>query len=173
MKYAVVIERGTTSYGAQVPDLAGCVATVETKAAVSVLVREAISTHFEASQEDERPITAPQAHHLPEAKGSGTTHLHLPCPLAGGPGPIAQTEKRPTRIAEVVGANTIREVRCIAYQFPIVSCHPRQTDIPDLTLTALSRLPDPRGTRRRNGLSTRVTNAAAGIASSAIISNQP
>lgn len=34
MKYAVVIDRGPESYGAHLPDLAGCVAVTETKAKV-------------------------------------------------------------------------------------------------------------------------------------------
>ena len=38
-RYAVVIERGPTSYGAHVPDLPGCVAVAETKAEVCTLMR--------------------------------------------------------------------------------------------------------------------------------------
>ena len=39
---AVVIEGGSTSSGAQMPNLPGCVAVVETEAEVLVLIREAI-----------------------------------------------------------------------------------------------------------------------------------
>ena len=52
MKYAVVIERGPTSYGAHVPDLPGCVAVAETKTEVLVLIREAIELYLEALEED-------------------------------------------------------------------------------------------------------------------------
>ena len=66
MKYAVVIERGPTSYGAHVPDLPGCVAAGETKAEVCELIREAIELYLEALAEDGRPIPAPQAYELIE-----------------------------------------------------------------------------------------------------------
>ena len=39
MKYAVIIEKG--SYGAQVPDLPGCVAVAETRDEVCKLIEEA------------------------------------------------------------------------------------------------------------------------------------
>ena len=38
MKYAVVIEKGPTSYGATVPDLPGCVAVAETLEEVESLM---------------------------------------------------------------------------------------------------------------------------------------
>ncbi|MDE2766657.1 MAG: type II toxin-antitoxin system HicB family antitoxin [Chloroflexota bacterium] len=66
MKYAVVIERGPTSYGAHVPDLPGCVAVGETKAEVVVLIREAIELYLEALEEDGEAIPAPQAYELTE-----------------------------------------------------------------------------------------------------------
>jgi predicted RNase H-like HicB family nuclease len=47
MEFAVVIERGPTSYGAYVPDLPGCVAVAETEAEVRKLIREAIVFHLE------------------------------------------------------------------------------------------------------------------------------
>ena len=34
MRYAIVIEKGPTSYGAYVPDLPGCVAAAETRGEV-------------------------------------------------------------------------------------------------------------------------------------------
>ena len=55
VKYAVVIERGATSYGAHVPDFPGCVAAVETKARVFVLVHKATAFYLEALQADVRP----------------------------------------------------------------------------------------------------------------------
>ena len=66
MKYAVVVERGPTSYGAHVPDLPGCVAAAETKAEVCTLIREAIKLYLEALEEDGMPIPAPQTYELIE-----------------------------------------------------------------------------------------------------------
>jgi hypothetical protein len=39
MRYAIVIERGSTSYGAYVPDLPGCVAAANTRDEVLHLIR--------------------------------------------------------------------------------------------------------------------------------------
>ena len=47
MEFAIVIERGPTSYGAYVPDLPGCVAVAETEAEVRKMIREAIVFHLE------------------------------------------------------------------------------------------------------------------------------
>jgi len=47
MRYAVVIEKGETSYGAYVPDLPGCVAVGETLEEVKQLITEAIEFHIE------------------------------------------------------------------------------------------------------------------------------
>ena len=47
MQYMVVIEKGETSYGAFVPDLAGCVAVGETENEVIELIQEAIQFHLE------------------------------------------------------------------------------------------------------------------------------
>ena len=66
MKYAVVIERGPTSYGAHVPDLPGCVAAAETKDEVRALIREAIDLYVEALEEDGLPIPSPQTYELIE-----------------------------------------------------------------------------------------------------------
>lgn len=48
MRYAIVIERGPTSFGASVPDLPGCVAVGTSEAEVRQLIREAIDRHVEA-----------------------------------------------------------------------------------------------------------------------------
>lgn len=45
MKYAVVIERGPTSFGASVPDLPGCFAVGATLEEAELLVEEAIVEH--------------------------------------------------------------------------------------------------------------------------------
>ncbi len=47
MKYTVIIEKGTTSFGAYVPDLPGCVAVGETEEEVKILIKEAIEFHIE------------------------------------------------------------------------------------------------------------------------------
>lgn len=59
MKYAVVIERGETSYGATVPDLPGCVAVAETRDAVARLIEEAIASHLSVLRELGHPIPEP------------------------------------------------------------------------------------------------------------------
>ncbi|HEX4750034.1 MAG TPA: type II toxin-antitoxin system HicB family antitoxin [Bryobacteraceae bacterium] len=58
-KYAVVIERGSTSYGAYVPDLPGCIAVGKTKAEVERLIAEAISLHIESLVEHGDPVPPP------------------------------------------------------------------------------------------------------------------
>jgi predicted RNase H-like HicB family nuclease len=59
MKYAVLIEKGDTSYGASVPDLPGCVAVGETLEEVKRLIREAIAFHLEGLREEGLPIPEP------------------------------------------------------------------------------------------------------------------
>lgn len=46
-RYAVIIEKGPTGYGAYVPDLPGCVAAAATEAEVRRLIEEAIDFHLE------------------------------------------------------------------------------------------------------------------------------
>jgi predicted RNase H-like HicB family nuclease len=59
MEYAIVIEKGETSYGAYVPDLPGCVAVGESEEEVRALIREAIEFHLDGMREDGEPIPAP------------------------------------------------------------------------------------------------------------------
>ena len=59
MKYAVVIEKGETSYGAYVPDLPGCIAAAETKDEVKRLIQDAIELHLEGLKENGEPIPLP------------------------------------------------------------------------------------------------------------------
>ena len=59
MKYAVVIEKGETSYGAYVPDLPGCVAAGETREDVLSLIHEAIEFHIQGIKEDGKIIPEP------------------------------------------------------------------------------------------------------------------
>ena len=64
MGYAVVIEKGPTSYGAHVLDLPGCVAAAETREEVCELIREAIHLYLEALAEDGLPVPEPQSYEL-------------------------------------------------------------------------------------------------------------
>jgi predicted RNase H-like HicB family nuclease len=59
MKYAVIFEKGDTSYGAYVPDLPGCVAVGESLEEVKRLIREAIAFHLEGLREEGLPIPEP------------------------------------------------------------------------------------------------------------------
>ena len=66
MKYAVVIEKGPTSYGAHVPDLPGCVAAAETREEVCALIGEAIELYIEALEEDNLPVPEANSYELVE-----------------------------------------------------------------------------------------------------------
>ena len=46
MRYAVIIERGESGFGAYVPDLPGCVAAARTRARVLKLIHGAIELHI-------------------------------------------------------------------------------------------------------------------------------
>ena len=56
MRYLVVVENGTTSFGAYVPDLPGCIAVGETRDEVLASIHEAIEFHLEGLREDGQPI---------------------------------------------------------------------------------------------------------------------
>ena len=51
MGYAVIIEKGPTSFGAHVPDLPGCVAAAETREEVYALILQAIEMYVAALME--------------------------------------------------------------------------------------------------------------------------
>ena len=61
MKYAIVVEKGDTSYGAYVPDLPGCIAAAETRAEVMKLIKEAIELHLDGLRADGEPIPQPHS----------------------------------------------------------------------------------------------------------------
>jgi len=61
MRYAIVIEKGPTSFGAYVPDLPGCVAVAKTRAQVEKLIGEAIRFHLEGMKQDGQLIPKPAA----------------------------------------------------------------------------------------------------------------
>lgn len=64
MGYAVIIEKGPTSYGAHVPDLPGCVAAAETREEVYSLILEAIEIYVAALREDGLPAPEPHSYEL-------------------------------------------------------------------------------------------------------------
>ena len=61
MRYAIVIERGDTSYGAYVPELPGCVAAAETREEVVKLIHEPIERHIELLREGGMPVPEPRS----------------------------------------------------------------------------------------------------------------
>jgi predicted RNase H-like HicB family nuclease len=60
-RYAIVVEKGPTNYGAYVPDLPGCVAAGETKAEVLELIRKAIEFHLDGMREEGLAIPEPSS----------------------------------------------------------------------------------------------------------------
>ena len=61
MRYAIVIERSKTGFGAYVPDLPGCVAAGETLDETEQLIREAVEFHLEGLKEDGILAPSPSA----------------------------------------------------------------------------------------------------------------
>ena len=59
MEYAVIVEKGPSSYGAYVPDLPGCIAVGETRTEAMKLIREAIAFHLEGMRDEGRKIPRP------------------------------------------------------------------------------------------------------------------
>ncbi len=59
MQYLVVIEKGSSSYGAYVPDLPGCIAVGATRAEVTRLIHEAIGFHIEGLRDDGQAVPPP------------------------------------------------------------------------------------------------------------------
>lgn len=60
-RYAVIIEKTDTGYGAYVPDLPGCVAAGNTYEETDRLIREAIPFHIEGLQRNGDPVPEPSA----------------------------------------------------------------------------------------------------------------
>ena len=58
-KYAIVIERGPSSFGASVPDLPGCVAVGRSRREVLRLIRGAIEFHLEGLRARREPVPEP------------------------------------------------------------------------------------------------------------------
>jgi predicted RNase H-like HicB family nuclease len=61
MKYLVVIEQGTSSFGAYAPDLPGCIAVGETHEEVTTLIQEAIELHIEDLKAQGQQVPSPHS----------------------------------------------------------------------------------------------------------------
>ncbi len=61
MKYAIVIEKSTTGYGAYAPDLPGVGVVGDTPDEVRQLIRQAIDFHLESLRADGEAIPEPSA----------------------------------------------------------------------------------------------------------------
>jgi predicted RNase H-like HicB family nuclease len=59
VKYAFVVERGPSSWGAYVPDLPGCVAVAKSYAAVSRMIKQAALYHVEGLVAAGLPVPKP------------------------------------------------------------------------------------------------------------------
>jgi predicted RNase H-like HicB family nuclease len=59
VKYAVIIEKSETGFGAYAPDLPGVGVVGDTQEEVRRLIREAIVFHLEGLRADGRPIPRP------------------------------------------------------------------------------------------------------------------
>lgn len=60
-EYVVIIEQGSSSFGAYVPDLPGCVAVGETREEAMQLIREAIELHVQGLRENGEPVPPPHS----------------------------------------------------------------------------------------------------------------
>jgi predicted RNase H-like HicB family nuclease len=61
MRFTVIVEKGSASWGAYVPDLPGCVAAGETREEALQLIREAIEFHLEGLKEQGEPVPQPHS----------------------------------------------------------------------------------------------------------------
>ena len=61
MRYAILIEKSETGYGAYVPDLPGCVAVGKTISETEKLIKEAVEFHLEGLREDGIDIPEPSS----------------------------------------------------------------------------------------------------------------
>ena len=61
MRYLVVVEEGSTSFGAYVPDLPGCIAAGDTREEVLSLIRDAVEFHIEGLKQSGQPVPKPSS----------------------------------------------------------------------------------------------------------------
>jgi predicted RNase H-like HicB family nuclease len=59
MTYAVIFEKGPTSWGAYVPDLPGVISVGDSREEVEQLIQEAVEFHLEGMREEGLSIPAP------------------------------------------------------------------------------------------------------------------
>ena len=59
-RFLIIIEQGDHNYGANVPDLPGCIATGKTVEEVKANMRDAIKMHLEGMIEDQESIPPSQ-----------------------------------------------------------------------------------------------------------------
>nr|VFK63507.1 MAG: Predicted nuclease of the RNAse H fold, HicB family [Candidatus Kentron sp. UNK]VFK70846.1 MAG: Predicted nuclease of the RNAse H fold, HicB family [Candidatus Kentron sp. UNK] len=64
MQYMVVIEKGSNSFGAYVPDLPGCIAAAGTEKEVLHLIQESTEFHLEGLKNEGMPV--PPSHSYSE-----------------------------------------------------------------------------------------------------------
>jgi predicted RNase H-like HicB family nuclease len=60
-RYAVVIEKSETGFGASSPDVPGCIAVGDTEEETRQLFQEALAFHFEGMRESGEPIPEPRS----------------------------------------------------------------------------------------------------------------
>ncbi|MBI1897895.1 MAG: type II toxin-antitoxin system HicB family antitoxin [Acidobacteria bacterium] len=58
-RYAIIIERAPTSFGAYSPDLPGCIAAADTEEEVRRLIAEAVQFHLDGLRRQGLPIPEP------------------------------------------------------------------------------------------------------------------
>ncbi len=73
MRFAVVIEKSETGFGAYVPDLPGCIAVGETVSETETLIKEAISFHLDGAN----PSLTPRL--LPNMSRYNASRMRQPC----------------------------------------------------------------------------------------------
>lgn len=61
MRYLVIIEEATGSFGAYVPDLPGCVAAAESREEVLAVISEAIALHLEDLRSGGQAVPEPSS----------------------------------------------------------------------------------------------------------------
>jgi predicted RNase H-like HicB family nuclease len=59
MKFTIIYEQGTTSWGAYVPDLPGVISVGDSRDEVERLIREAVEFHLEGMREEGISIPQP------------------------------------------------------------------------------------------------------------------
>ncbi len=60
MKYSVVLEKGSSSYGAFVPDISGCIAVGNSRNETLILIKQAIEFHLEGIKKDNDEVPLPK-----------------------------------------------------------------------------------------------------------------